>query len=225
MAYCRRCKRYTVTNNKLTTQKKSLKQDAYIKIYDLVTKNVIKPGDIINLADLEKHLRLSRAPIRDALIELCSENVFKSIPRYGYELIVLKQEDLIEMLNYRLILECGFLDKNWEKIVAYNHSVLDHLLEYIKKLNTADAVSEWQNSTIFHIELFKLHGNAYALSSLKHTMKNLTRFFIQNYWKNWAEISKDTFNLYHENIIYAIKDNDKEKALKYLSTDIGVFKR
>jgi len=214
-----------VINNKLITKKNSLKQDAYKKIYDLVTTNVIKPGDIINLADLEKHLKLSRAPIRDALIELCSENVFKSIPRYGYELIVLKQEDLIEMLNYRLILECGFLDKNWEKIVMCNPGVLDYLLGYTKNLTNTDAVSEWQNSTLFHIELFKLHGNAYALSSLEHAIKNLTRFFIQNYWKNWAEISNDTLNLYHENIIRAIKNDDKESALKYLSMDIGGFKR
>ena len=80
-------------NNKLKTMKPTLKQNAYIKIYDLVTDNTIKPGDIINLSDLEKYLKISRAPIRDALIELCNENVFKSIPRYGYELITLRQED------------------------------------------------------------------------------------------------------------------------------------
>ena len=46
-------------NNKLKTMKPTLKQDAYIKIYDLVTDNTIKPGDIINLSDLEKYLKIS----------------------------------------------------------------------------------------------------------------------------------------------------------------------
>lgn len=212
-------------NNKLTTKKTSLKQDAYIKIYSLVTENTIKPGDIINLSDLEAYLKISRAPIRDALIELCSENVFKSIPRYGYELITLRQDDLVEMLNYRLVLECGFLEKNWKEVASCDHDILNYLLEHTRKLSNTDAVSEWQNNSIFHIGLFKLHNNSHALNSLEHTMKKLTRFFIQNYWEKWNEITKNTFSSHHENIIYAIKENDKAKALKYLSADIGGFKR
>ncbi|UTC75523.1 GntR family transcriptional regulator [Treponema sp. OMZ 792] len=214
-----------MTNNKLTTIKISLKQDAYIKIYDLVTDNTIKPGDIINLSDLEKYLKISRAPIRDALIELCNENVFKSIPRYGYELIKLRQEDLVEMLNYRLVLECGFLEKNWKEVASCDHETLNYLLEHTRKLSNTNAVSEWQNNSIFHIGLFKLHNNSHALLSLEHTMKKMTRFFIQNYWEKWEEITKKTFSSHHENIIYAIKDKDKAKALKYLNEDIGGFKR
>ncbi|UTC67455.1 MULTISPECIES: GntR family transcriptional regulator [unclassified Treponema] len=212
-------------NDKLKTMKTSLKQNAYVKIYDLVMENTITPGDIINLSDLEKYLKISRAPIRDALIELCSENVFKSIPRYGYELITLKKEDLIEMLNYRLVLECGFLEKNWKDVAACDHAILNHLLDHTRKLSNTNAVSEWQNNSVFHIGLFKLHNNSHALFSLEHTMKKMTRFFIQNYRGKWEEITKKTFSSHHENIIYAIKDNDKAKALKYLSLDIGGFKR
>ncbi|UTY32999.1 GntR family transcriptional regulator [Treponema putidum] len=214
-----------MTTDKLTTKKKSLKQDAYIKIYDLVTDNTIKSGDIINLSDLEKYLKISRAPIRDALIELCSENVFKSIPRYGYELITLKQEDLTEMLNYRLVLECGFLEKNWKEVANCDPSILDNLLEHTRKLSNTNAVSEWQNNSVFHIGLFKLHNNSHALLSLERTMKKMTRFFIQNYWGKWEEIPKKAFSSHHESIIYAIKENNKVKALKHLNSDIGGFKR
>ena len=214
-----------MTTDKLITKKKSLKQDAYIKIYDLVTDNTIKPGDIINLSDLEKYLKISRAPIRDALIELCNENVFKSIPRYGYELITLRQEDLVEMLNYRLVLECGFLEKNWKEVANSDHAILNKLLEHTREFSNTNAVSEWQNNSVFHIGLFKLHNNSHALLSLEHTMKKMTRFFIQNYWEKWEEITKKTFSSDHENIIYAIKENDKLRALKHLNSDIGGFKR
>ncbi len=209
----------------MTHKKTSLKEESYIKIYDLVTKNTIKPGDVINLSDLEKYLKISRAPIRDALIELCNEHVFKGLPRYGYELIKLKQKDLTEMLNYRLVLECGFLEKNWKDVVNSKPEVLDYLLEHTKELSNTSAISEWQNNLTFHIGLFKLHNNSHALISLEQTMKRMTRFFIQNYWEGWEEISKEVLSEQHENIIYAIKDKNKAKALKCLHNDIGGFKR
>ena len=88
--------------------------------YDIILQRIIrdeyKSGDIITEKSLVDEFNVSKSPIREALISLCNEKLLKSIPRFGYEVASISDETVLEMLDYRVVLECGYLDRNWNAI-------------------------------------------------------------------------------------------------------------
>ena len=67
--------------------KESLKTQIYNAILDHIFSGEFKPGQILNEKELVEKFGCSKAPVREALIALCSDNVLRSFPRYGYEII------------------------------------------------------------------------------------------------------------------------------------------
>ena len=88
--------------------------------YDIILQRIIrdeyKSGDIITEKSLVDEFDVSKSPIREALISLCNEKLLKSIPRFGYEVSSISDRTVSEMLDYRVVLECGYLDRNWDAI-------------------------------------------------------------------------------------------------------------
>ena len=58
------------------------------RIVEAVIQDIIdgrySPNDIITEKELIERFNVSKSPVRDALIELCANEVLKNIPRYGY---------------------------------------------------------------------------------------------------------------------------------------------
>ena len=74
-------------------RKKTLKQIVHDEVFKDIIQGMYKPGDIISEVLLTEKFGVSKAPVREALIELCNENVLRSIPRYGYEIIPIRCEE------------------------------------------------------------------------------------------------------------------------------------
>ena len=87
----------------------SLKEKIYNAILEDILSHQYEPSDILNEKSLVEKYGCSKSPVREALLALCSDNVLRSIPRYGYEIVRLTMDDVFDMLNFRLVLESGLL--------------------------------------------------------------------------------------------------------------------
>ena len=65
--------------------KKTLKETVVEGIYREIEEGIYKPNDIIHEGEIMEKYAMSKSPVREALIELCKDNVLKSIPRVGQE--------------------------------------------------------------------------------------------------------------------------------------------
>ena len=65
----------------------SLKDTIYKAILQDILSYEYKPNDILNEKALVEKYGCSKSPVREALLELCADNILRSIPRYGYEVI------------------------------------------------------------------------------------------------------------------------------------------
>lgn len=203
----------------------TLKEKAYINIYDLLINNVIKPNEIFNLSDIESHIDMGRSPIRDALNELSKEDILKILPRYGYQVVVIEDKDLHDMINFRDVLECGFLNKNWD-LIANKKEIIEELkYDHIEIKTSLDFFEEWNKNIAFHKTLLGISNNLQAIKHLEYTMKKMLRFFVQSYSERWEQLNKRVYTDDHEIIIQSIVDGDKHRAIKHLSEDIVGFKR
>ena len=68
-------------------EKQSLKSIVYQETLDGIIRGEYKAGQIINEQELVQKFGYSKSPIREALIALCNDEILRSIPRYGYEII------------------------------------------------------------------------------------------------------------------------------------------
>ena len=65
----------------------TLKENIYNSIWDGIVNGEYDSNYIFNEKALVEKYKVSKSPVRDALIELCSDGILRSIPRYGYEIV------------------------------------------------------------------------------------------------------------------------------------------
>lgn len=198
----------------------SLKVIAYQSILDGIINGEYQAKQIITEQELVEKLGFSKSPIREALATLCNEGVIRNLPRYGYEIIQLTREDIIEVLNYRFILEGGFLRQTYKNITEEQLNRLQELVDLCKE-PVDDPWIHWERNAEFHLTLLSYSKNKYAWQQLKRSMEILKRAYVQFYRDKW----KETFikREYHDVILNAIKSHNIEKAIEYLKKELTDF--
>lgn len=73
---------------------KSLSDQVYEYVFHRIKIGKIAVGDKIDEAELIKELGISRTPIREALIQMTSDNLLENVPRKGF---FVKSVDEVEM--------------------------------------------------------------------------------------------------------------------------------
>ena len=198
----------------------SLKVIAYQAILDGIINGEYQAKQIINEQELVEKFGFSKSPIREALATLCNEGVIRNLPRYGYEVIQLTKEDIIEILNYRFIIEGGFLRETYENITEEQLKKLQELAILCKE-PVDDPWVHWERNSEFHLTLLSYSQNEYAWTQLKKSMEILKRAYVQFYRDKWREnlIKRE----YHDAILKAIKARDIESAIEYLKKELMDF--
>ena len=200
----------------------SLKDTIYSAIMDGIFSMEYRPGDILNEKKLVERYNCSKSPVREALIELCNENVLRSIPRYGYEVVRLTAEDIAEMIEFRLILEGGVLRERYWRITPSQFKRLEEINDKCE-LENVDAWTHWEYNTEFHIRLIGYCGSNYALEELTRCMSRLKRAYAQFYWGKWDDGIPHTDTRNHVKIIECLRGGDIDGALCYLKDDLSDF--
>ena len=70
-------------------KKENLKKKVYDDVLRAIIEGEYSAEDIISEAMLIEKYNVSKSPVREALVQLCGENVLKSIPRCGYMVVKL----------------------------------------------------------------------------------------------------------------------------------------
>ena len=89
--------------------KENLKKKVYDHIMEAIIQGEYSPDDILSESMLTEKYNVSKSPVREALVQLCSENVLKSIPRCGYMVVRITRSDIEDILDYRAAFEAGML--------------------------------------------------------------------------------------------------------------------
>ncbi|MDR3248913.1 MAG: GntR family transcriptional regulator [Treponema sp.] len=197
------------------------------QIRDQILDNIIRkayPVDyILKEKELSDQFVVSKAPVREALIELCKENIVQSIPRAGYRIVQFTERDIREATDLRLILELPVLDAI---IPLERKESLDSLWpiaeesNYSKRGEMVPLDIWWDNNIRYHVALSALGGNSLLTSTLEQVIQRLWRVIAQLFWTGNPDnyINFETGN--HEALLQAIEKGEKTRAQKILSEDV-----
>ena len=83
----------------------TLKKTVYSSLMEDIIRGDLSPNDIVTESSLIKRFSVSKAPVREALIELCKDGFLKSLPRFGYQVVQCSVQEIMEMLDVREDLE------------------------------------------------------------------------------------------------------------------------
>ena len=157
--------------------KKTLKETVVEGIYREIEEGIYKPNDIIHEGEIMEKYAMSKSPVREALIELCKDNVLKSIPRVGYQVVPVTLKEILDLLEFRIDVETGNLRRLCQRITPEQIEDLRQLDTITKDNHERMVAIHWNRNTDFHLKLCEMGGNGYICDVIAAAFKNPVRIF------------------------------------------------
>ncbi len=203
----------------------TLKKSVYNSLMQDIIRGDLSANDIITESSLIKRFSVSKAPVREALIELCKDGFLKSLPRFGYQVVQCTIQEVMEMLDVREDLELGNLKRCFPHITAESLSIFQEKEdEWTGKDGMyGDIYGNYYRNQRFHLMLCSLSGNGYMYRALDRVLKDSARFFAAYYSSAWDN-ERESKGKYHYMILDALGAGNLYDACAYLSKDINAVK-
>jgi DNA-binding GntR family transcriptional regulator len=201
----------------------TLKQQIYNRLLEEIVTKKYPVDCILKEKELSQKFGVSKAPVREALIELSKENIVKSIPHAGYQLVRFTGKDISEATELRLILELSVLDTI---IASVRQEDLQRLYAEAEKVTALmhrgeASLDVWWNSNIrFHVALNAEAGNSLLTDTLESVLQRLWRAIAQLFWSGNSGDYLGFEPEKHMALLRAIEEKDSAGARDILSKDI-----
>ncbi len=196
-------------------------------LHDDILEMIIDSGAesenmLLTERELVEKFNVSKAPVREALLKLCSEDVLKSIPRCGYVVVRLGEKSGQDNLAVRLMLELSSMEQYFDAFTPQRIQLIDRklLLANEAMKGGTDIWKVWQCNMEFHCALIDVSNNPYLVKHLTECIEVERRFYAQNHWRSAKRFEIMFAPQPHENIMNAIKEKDKALAISLLREDI-----
>ncbi|WP_312653328.1 GntR family transcriptional regulator [Aminipila sp.] len=157
----------------------SLKDHVYDYIADQILKGNLLPNEKINENKICQELNISRTPVREALIQLSSENVLENVPRKGFVLRTLDSKEAAEIYQvvgildgYAAVLACPKLTEKTLKDMEFYIDSMD------LAITSCNYEMYYKQQEIFHQLYLMECGNSTLMDSL---LKLKNKFLTKNY--------------------------------------------
>jgi len=146
----------------------------YRILRDLIVSAKIPPGEFLSEADLAVRLKTSRTPIREACARLAQDRWLSRIRRKGFMVTPISVRDIVEVYEYRRVLEAFTAEK-----VAQSAS--PEQVDELKSIVSPEADSKaglaaiLQANEAFHLRLAQLAANHRIITQLGLTLSYVSR--------------------------------------------------
>ena len=205
-----------ITNN-------SLKNKIINYIYEAILNNTYRPKEQIKEALLAQKFDISRAPIREAFLELTALGILEQIPRRGVFVKDVTNKDIYNTYEAKGVIE-GFLAKSF--VNNANDKDFKYLETLVLKMSQNNNSEEMvaKIGSRFHKYYLKYSNNNILLENLEKLNKRSLLLFSNNWSKLYTikEVKKR-----HQDIVDVIKTKNKieiEKIIKehYFQTGLKI---
>ena len=203
----------------MTTKKEAatLKHLIHDALFSDIISGQYPPDYVFTEKFLMEKYQVSRAPIREALTALVSQQVLQSVPRQGYKIILPDDTTLMDVTRTRAVLEPSFLLKYGRQIRPEQLEPLRAICRKYDALGSDQTVERWQVNCEFHTSLLDLCGNRFASQVLERALNIQTIFFMIK--------SKDEYYVddLHTVVLDYLERGNLEMAARLLRTDIDML--
>ncbi|HEU0123586.1 MAG TPA: GntR family transcriptional regulator [Bryobacteraceae bacterium] len=174
----------------------------------------VRPGEFLSEVELARQCETSRTPVREACNLLSQEKWIQRIRHKGYVIPPISVPDIIEVYEYRKVLECF----NAERTASDGtHEELQSLRDIVTVEDdpSADMIRFLETNQQFHLRLAEIARNQRIVEQLQLTLEYVKRLDI-------LTSQKDTRPVSHREIMRAIEARNSRKAARAMAEHIHI---
>ncbi len=171
-----------------------------------------RPGDFLPEVEVAAQCKTSRTPIREACNRLAEERWLSKIQNKGYLVTPISVQDIVEVYQYRKLLECFTAERTAQVITPEETAALKDLLrlEVNPKSNTSKII---EANDLFHRSLGRLSRNQRVFHQLGLTLDYVHRLDILSTQRSAEWIG-------HGEILAALETHDTQGAHRAMAEHI-----
>lgn len=193
---------------------KSLKEQAYDKLKELIITGALEPGALQNEKRLAEALGVSRTPVREALLELSREGMVTFVPGKGVEICKFTTQQVREVFEIRKIIEGYIIKKIASQVTPEDIKEIDeNISNQEKMLLKTERLAFIEYDKQFHLYLASKLGNQQIesiLDNLRDQMHLMGIRAVEDEFRMKQVIDE------HRAIFSGLKEGNPQKAFDAL---------
>jgi len=197
-------------------KKESLKSKDYKALRKEIVSGKIPGGTRVTEVHIAESLKVSRTPVREALQKLAQERLLISIPKAGYMVEDLSDDDIQDLFTTRMEIEQIAIQKSIQYISVEELKALDDNLEKTKVAIKADKdLLLTELDVAFHSILY----TAARSRSLFRVCKNLSDVTLKyRHGLNLTPSLRNQMLAHHLEIYQAMISKDTKRAVQAMAS-------
>ncbi len=188
-----------------------LSHTAYDHLLGSIISGDLAPGTMINRRSIAKDLKMSPAPVLEAMVRLQSDGFINTIQRKGTIVCNPGKEDLRAYMFLREAIECQAARICHGKLIKDNEQELKKIASRFS-LPSKSPADKFHLEFEFHCRLVSLAGSGKVSDFFEKAMKHIL-FFKMNRFHGRSDMTEYSD---HMKLIDLLKTNDPDKAEKYI---------
>lgn len=134
----------------------------------------IPPGEFLSEAILANKCKTSRTPVREACSRLAQDKWLLLIPRKGYLVKPITVREIVELYEYRKLLECFSAEKTAQNATPEQVAQLKAIVA-VESGSRPDLDAVLVANEAFHLRLAEMAGNQRVIDQLRLTLGYVRR--------------------------------------------------
>lgn len=158
-----------------TARSHNLAEQAYRNLRTLILERTIAPGAPVIEGRLAEELRISRTPMREALVRLVGEGLLERADVRSYSVRKVSPSEYFQSMQVRETLETHSMDLAVDRVPT---AAINALMRDIRRLakETRQESVHWQADDQLHLMFAAASGNAVLVKTIE-TLRVTTRLF------------------------------------------------
>jgi DNA-binding GntR family transcriptional regulator len=184
----------------------------YELLRDEILDLVLPPGSPVDEMQLAERFRISRTPVREALVRLAGEGLIETLPNRS------TMVSSIDFLNMQPLFDAMVLMyRVTARLAAQQHRPEDlrvvraRQAEFAAAVEAQDALAMISTNAAFHAAIAEAGRNRYFLALFRRVLDE-SRRLLRLYYRSYEDRLPQAFVDEHEELIAAIAARDAEAA-------------
>ncbi len=202
---------------------RSLADEAYFRIRDLIVSLELPPGSIVNERELMERLGLGRTPVREALRALAQEKLVEVFPRCGIFVSSVNARDLASLSEVRSVVEAHAARVAAERATEGERAEAVALIEELER-----AAGERDERSLIELDQ-RIHSHVYRCTHNPFLEATLNEYYVLTLRIWFLALDRvarlDDAVQEHRELMEAIRDADPARAEDAMRRHVAGFER
>jgi DNA-binding GntR family transcriptional regulator len=180
----------------------------------------LRPGEKVNELRISEQMRVSRAPLREAMRELVQEGILTSIPYAGTFVITVTAKDIDDAYSMNKVLDEFAIERSWQLRDPRFFAELDHRHEAVKQATRdGDTTRQIETALQLHGLIYEWADNSVLLETWQRLTSRLQMYFALHQQARKEVVPAEDV---HETYVRLLKGADMRAAQRHARDHIDL---